>query len=525
MPKSTNPLWLAAFVVAGAIDVLFWDKPPGVSFLIWIALAMGAALILSAREGKSPARAALPLGLAVLALAGVLLVRREPVTQVWAGLAALGGLMLWAATLTNGHWLRYNIWNHIAALAVLVYAAITRPFGLHKMQPQQDEAGVQPARRWQEGKAVLRGILLALPLVALLALLLASADLVFAERLDAVLDALRLERLPETLFRLTYVLFFTFIFCGVLLHAVLPRHTIHPAGNGPGVIKPFLGWTETAIVLGSVNALFLFFVALQFQYLFGGQANITAAGFTYAEYARRGFGELVWVAVISLGLILSLETAARRETPARQRGFAMLCALLIVLVLVILASAMQRLVLYEQAYSFTRLRTYTYLFIPWLGLLLLAVLALLLSRQTGRVGLALLVFGLGFGLLLAGWNVDDWIVRRNVERAVSGAELDEQYLVDLSSDALPALIEQVQRADLPAEARLKLGKVLACYQAETALEARPWQSFNLSEWRGRQALAANAGLWSGYKVYWDNHLPYLVKDGVRYDCYRLAFID
>ncbi len=525
MPKAINLFWLAAFVVAGAVDVLFWDKPPGVSFLIWISLAMTAALVLTAREGKTAARAALPLGVVVLALAAVLLVRREPMTQTWAALAALVGLMVWAATLTSGYWLRYSIWNHIAALAVLVYAAITRPFGLKKPASTPDEGSGRQVRGWQEGKAILRGIALALPLLALLALLLASADLVFAARLNTLLDALRLERLPETLFRLGYVLFLTFIFCGVLLHAVLPGQGIRPSENGQGLIKPFLGWTETAIVLGSVNALFLFFVVLQFQYLFGGQANITAAGFTYAEYARRGFGELVWVAVISLGLILSLETVARRDTPARQRGFAGLGVLLIALVLVMLASAMQRLVLYEQAYSFTRLRTYTYLFIPWLGLLLLAVLGLLLSRQTSRVGLALLVFTLGFGLILAGWNVDGWIVRRNVERAVAGAELDEQYLSRLSSDALPILVEQTQRTDLPAEARLKLGKVLACYQAETSLEARPWQSFNLSDQRARQVLAENASLWSGYKVYWDGSLPYLIKDGKRYDCYPRVFMD
>ena len=38
-----------------------------------------------------------------------------------------------------------------------------------------------------------------------------------------------------------------------------------------------------------VNLLFLVFVWIQFVYLFGGQANISAEGYTYAEYARRGF--------------------------------------------------------------------------------------------------------------------------------------------------------------------------------------------------------------------------------------------
>jgi len=70
------------------------------------------------------------------------------------------------------------------------------------------------------------------------------------------------------------------------------------------VIKRFLGFTETAIVLGSVAGLFLAFVIIQFQYFFGGQANLGVEGFTRSEYARRGFNEMVTVGFLSLLLTL-----------------------------------------------------------------------------------------------------------------------------------------------------------------------------------------------------------------------------
>ena len=54
-----------------------------------------------------------------------------------------------------------------------------------------------------------------------------------------------------------------------------------------------LGLIEVATLLISVDLLFLVFVWIQFAYLFGGQANITLEGYTYAEYARRGFFELL----------------------------------------------------------------------------------------------------------------------------------------------------------------------------------------------------------------------------------------
>ncbi|HZD60956.1 MAG TPA: DUF4153 domain-containing protein, partial [Anaerolineae bacterium] len=60
-----------------------------------------------------------------------------------------------------------------------------------------------------------------------------------------------------------------------------------------------LAFTESVILLGSVNGLLAFFIVIQFTYLFGGAHNIAAQGFTYAEYAHRGFFELVAVALLS----------------------------------------------------------------------------------------------------------------------------------------------------------------------------------------------------------------------------------
>jgi hypothetical protein len=58
-----------------------------------------------------------------------------------------------------------------------------------------------------------------------------------------------------------------------------------------------LGAIEAGVMLGLLDLLFLAFVAVQVRYFFGGSALVQATtGLTYAEYARRGFFELVTVA-------------------------------------------------------------------------------------------------------------------------------------------------------------------------------------------------------------------------------------
>jgi hypothetical protein len=49
---------------------------------------------------------------------------------------------------------------------------------------------------------IVRGIVIALPIVAIFASLLASADVVFGQRLDDFIELFKLEDLPEYIFRL-----------------------------------------------------------------------------------------------------------------------------------------------------------------------------------------------------------------------------------------------------------------------------------------------------------------------------------
>jgi hypothetical protein len=104
--------------------------------------------------------------------------------------------------------------------------------------------------------AVLRGILIAVPIVAIFAALLASADLIFAQRLKEFTDLFRLERLPEYIFRGIYILVGAYALAGIFLHAFQKSRDEKLIGGEKPLVPPFLGFTEAAVVLGAVAALF-----------------------------------------------------------------------------------------------------------------------------------------------------------------------------------------------------------------------------------------------------------------------------
>jgi hypothetical protein len=337
--------------------------------------------------------------------------------------------------------------------------------------------------------AVMRGIAIALPIIAIFASLLSSADVVFADRFEKFIELFRLENLPEYIFRLAYIMIFAYALAGTFLHAAQKSNEPY---EGKQRFAPFLGFTESTIVLGGVTILFVAFVAVQFQYFFGGQANINVEGYTYSEYARKGFGELVTVAFFSLLLLLGLGAITRREAETQRRAFSTLGVVLVGLVIVMLVSAFQRLVLYEAAYGFSRLRTYTHVFMIWLALLLIVVVILEMTRRERMAGLAMVIASLGFAVSLSLLNVDAFIVKQNVERELRGVadetlsngrvDLDTQYFLDLSDDAVPALADTFQNMGLPVAVREKVGAALFCKRREREQDERkvPWQSFHVA---------------------------------------------
>src|SRR4030067_722704 len=110
------------------------------------------------------------------------------------------------------------------------------------------------------------------------------------------------------------------------------------------------------------------------------------------------------------------------------------------------------------AYGFSRLRTYTHVFMIWLGLLLVVVVVLEMLRREHAVGLVMVLAALGFVISLSALNVDAFIVKQNIEREIRGtgdetiaqgrADLDAQYFLDLSDDAVPSLVNAYQTHSL-----------------------------------------------------------------------------
>jgi hypothetical protein len=209
--------------------------------------------------------------------------------------------------------------------------------------------------------------------------------------------------------------------------------------------------TEWAAPLGVVLASFTAFLVAQGVSLFGGHDYVQrTTGLTYAEYVHQGFGQLTVATALMLVVVALVRRKASTETGRDRRVLAAMLVALCVLTLCVVASALRRMALYQEAYGYTVLRLWVDGFELWLGVIVVGVLVTVLRprlrRSLPRFALVSgAVFTLGYGLL----NPDAFVASHNIARYEQTGKLDGSYLRSLSADAVPAIAQ----SGLPKEVR------------------------------------------------------------------------
>jgi hypothetical protein len=517
MVKNRSTLWYTALVVGWGFDILYWKKPLGVSFLIHVVLLLAGLIFLSRKEKRPPVGKSLPLIGIILVFSILGFLRMEPFTRTLNHLLSLGFLGLFILSFQGGRWTAYNMSDYIVGVFRLIVNSIALPFTLISTKEEVEEE--EKGSWWKSAAPYLRGILIALPIVAVLGSLLSAADPIFAEWLQELIELLRLEKLPEYILRLFLISIWTFLVAGLLLHALYRSQDESLVGVDKPWPPRFLGFTESTIIMGAVNLLFFSFVTIQFKYFFGGEKNIALDGYTYSEYARKGFGELLAVAFFTLFVIMVLSGITQREKKKDRTVFSILTGAMTGFIGVILASSLQRLALYESAYGFTRLRTYSHLCMIWIGILFLAVLLLEIFQKHRYFTLATVASIAGFVLTMNAVNVDGFITRKNIQRLVDeDANLDTYYLKTLSDDAIPDLVTLAGDPIFTNKEESEIKAILACRAFELDDTERKWQSFTLPTARANSALKLNPQLWDDVELEEEHGSWFVDIDDSRFYC-------
>lgn len=301
--------------------------------------------------------------------------------------------------------------------------------------------------RGESGKAngvryVLLGIVLGLPLVLFLAGLLASADRTFGDLLDrmirGILDHFGVY-IGIFLLSLPLGLYLYALLYGMANRRYIARHSMESAQRCRERLG-FLPQISIYTVLSLVVFLYLLFILIQAGYLFGALRGVLPEGFTYSEYARRGFFELVLICVLNLCMIFGAEIFGKGKGGKRiSDGFFILLS---GLTLFLIATAVAKMLLYIRVYGLTPLRVVPTVFLAYLAF----VFILVIVGRFKRIALVpMMVYAFAFLFMCLAWSdMDGRIAEYNLAAYREGKIFD--YGREILRDADVAAIPSIYRA-------------------------------------------------------------------------------
>lgn len=405
---------------------LLYRNPAGITFPVFVAFAYGMAVMISKRM-KVPVKtgsllimgASLLLGVSTcLTGSGMLNVMNR------AAIFMLFCVFILHQCYNDRAW---NIGKYVGSILMYLLQALVFvwcPFShaSHFLKSIK-------SKKYKNVVWVAAGLGAAVPMVILLAILLASADMVFQSMLDDIIEQFLN---PFTVFTVVIetaaaALCMYCMVCSAFAREI-PEESRSLRNGEPILAISFMGM---------IGLVYLVFCAIQVMYLFLGKGTLPE-GMTYADYARQGFFQLLFVAMLNLVMVLMCLKYFR--------GNVILNGVLLTISIctyVMIASAAYRMVLYVQQYQLTRLRVLVLWFLAMMVVLMAGVVILIFKNQFPLFRYCLTIVTV-FYIVLAFARPDYQIARYNLANGDRNAQTQEGYLGLLSVDAAPAVASMVE---------------------------------------------------------------------------------
>lgn len=314
-----------------------------------------------------------------------------------------------------------------------------------------------------KGMYVVLGLCVGIPLVLVAVLLLMSADAVFRQVIDKFFEGINIGDFFGVFFLVVAVFFFAY---GLLVWFFEKNLSEEVKDKRTG--EPILAITVTSVL----TFVYLLFCGIQIFSLFLGNMELPE-NYTYAQYAREGFLQLLLVCILNCILVLVGIKRFRNSMVLKAILTVMSCCTYIMI-----ASSALRMIMYIRTYHLTFLRILVLWSLAVLSLLLTGLIIQIYNEKFKLFGYCMTVVTV-FYLGLSFAHPDYWIAKYNVMH-LEEEYTDLYYLRNLSADAAPVMAEAFEETD---ETRHRYEQNL-----EWEMEEMSWRTFNVSVFVAKEEL-------------------------------------
>jgi len=337
-------------------------------------------------------------------------------------------------------------WNSAAFLKALGYAFVGgvsmmfTPFAegkaFFKVRREQQEKAPMDKKKKEMLSAIVIGLVLAIPIVCILLLLLGSADVLFGDMLENIVECITEWELPDLFdedfvgFWMTFLLVFLFGY-GIITYINKKDTILKETARKGQRANPYIAISCS----GVIAFIYVIFVGIQIFGLFMGALTLPE-GYTYAEYARQGFFQLAFVCFFNVCMVL-IAMAGFEDNPVLKWIMVVITACTYVM----LVSAAYRMLLYISVYHLTFLRVFVLWAIAVMAITMVGITVFIFKKEFPifrYMLVSITVLYIGFSAA----HPDFWIAKYNIAQAKTEEGIDEYHLLfNLSLDAAVPVLD------------------------------------------------------------------------------------
>jgi hypothetical protein len=485
MELERKKYWILVYALLIGIlfDVFFYDKTLGISYPAFIFLILVILMAIFWGSLKKLKNTGWLFTISILLLAVTFLIYSNQILKILNYLI-VPFMIIMLSSIVAG--VNKSDWSDIRFIGDMVKRVFV-PLGfIHKPFVTLFRINVRDGR---EGRSrvlpkVLLGILIAIPVMAIIIWLLSSADIVFKDLFTNI---------PVSkIVKHFLVVVSIFIYAACFLWSLLKAYDERGLSTYESIKwKLFFDPVVLLTILVLINIIYAVFSFIQFTYLFGGSSFVLPSSYTYAEYAKRGFFELVAVSIINFGILLFGIVFVKKESKKMLTAIRTFFTLLVVCTFVLLISAFYRMMVYEQAYGFTYLRVFVQAFMIMLFFLFIVNIIYIWYPKLPIIK-SYFIISLAVYIIMNFANVDMIIAKNNIGRYYETGQIDMTYLKGLSYDAVPEMQKLLASVkDSPDQGKKQIAEDIIGYFEDKRIELedqKSWQSFNISRYRAEKLL-------------------------------------
>lgn len=478
---------IVSLIIAISQSILLYGKQLGISMIIFTLISIGSILFVLYKREKIVNLKATILILPILLLSATYMIFSSETfnfTNILV-IITLTTMMLITATVKKDY-----IKQYLRSIFRLIHRTLKNIDSSMKLTGKTSKEKIKINSKINVNK-IISSLIIVTVVVGIVIILLASADSIFASIFSGIENMLKNINIPNLIVRIAICIVVYFI----VLSLILALQTKEEENSKEIIKKTPKDKFTIKMLLVALNIVYLVFCYIQITSLFI-KSNL-AGTFNYAEYARTGFFQLMFVSFINFAIIL----ISNRNNETRDKFIKILNSFLIVFTIIIVISSIFRMYMYESAYGLTYLRIFVYIilatelivFIPTTIYVYNSKFDLL--KWGGAIGIFVYVV-INFA------NLENIIINRNLSKVNSNVDIDYNYICKIATagsyDKLEALEDKMLK-----DANIDLDQLKTVLEDETDInvyknvvkimeakarilkdiEINDWQEFNISKYK------------------------------------------